>query len=228
MAILSLLILIIDDSISKDFNLSVAPALQETAIFSVKIRQRGFYKPLVQLTCPRLFDSGAIKNIEDNKSISDSALSSFQQYVHYLDCEIRSLNDVLELYEISKQFKFYNLSASCLKYIAANIDLIPKETRSNLKKSNNGNMKELYDAIEDEKIMQKAIHYAETKAGEISNFALAVSKLHSLRFVSSDCTLKVGKEEIGCHRLVLALRNDFFYRCFTSSLKESVQGNKSV
>lgn len=216
-----------DDSISKDFNLSVAPALQETSIFAVKIRQRGFYKPLVQLICPRLFDSGVIKTIEDNKGISDSALSSFQQFVHYLDCEIRTLSDVMELYELAKQLKFYSLTSSCLKYIAANKDLVTNEIRSDLKKSKSGHMKELYDAIEDEKIMQKSIDNVESKAGEISNFALAVSKLHSLRFVSSDCTLKVGKEEIGCHKIVLALRNDFFYRCFTSSLKESVQGNKS-
>jgi alpha-tubulin suppressor-like RCC1 family protein len=213
-----------DDSISKDFNLSVAPALQETSIFAVKIRQRGFYKPLVQLICPRLFDSGVIKTIEDNKGISDSALSSFQQFVHYLDCEIRTLSDVMELYELAKQLKFYSLTSSCLKYIAANKDLVTNEIRSDLKKSKSGYMKELYDAIEDEKIMQKSIDNVESKAGEISNFALAVSKLHSLRFVSSDCTLKVGKEEIGCHKIVLALRNDFFYRCFTSSLKESVQG----
>jgi hypothetical protein len=210
-----------------------------------------WYSPLVKLNCPKL-----LKKENQTKLIGTKwhTVNLLNQFVHFMDFNASTIEEIAELLQVAQMVSFKTLVKKCNLMLYSLLTMENVWTLLKLLEKSDEHVDMLFDFIKKNKTrygdeLNKLIQNnltADLKArwtkyleiGGPSSFKLSSSladlkikklkHLFSMREETKDCEIKVGSVYVPAHKLILALHNDFFRRCFLSDMIESRKGVISI
>lgn len=206
-----------------------------------------WYSPLVKLNCPKLLKKEIQTKLTGTRTHTITLLN---QFVHFMDFNASFIEETAELLQVAQMVSFKTLVKKCNLVLYSSLTMENVWTLLKLLEKSEEHVDMLFDFIKKNKTrygdeLNKLIQNNLTgdlkarwtkylELGAASSFKLGSSladlkikklkHLFSMREETKDCEINVGSAHMPAHKLILAMNNDFFRRCFLSDMIEARKG----